>query len=261
MVRHMTEQNQLDETPRSFLRLSWKRRLEHHTGAILFIALAVTGLAQRFHGAGWAEWVILSLGGIDASRLVHRWAGLAFALLTLQHVLVGLWGVLARRWRPSMVINKKDFEDVVVNLRYYLGLADRPARCDRYDYRQKFEYWGVVLGGVLMIATGFILWFPIQFFRLLPVLPGQIIPAAKTAHSNEAMLALLVIVVWHIYNSVFSPEVFPLDTVIFTGRISERRMIHEHPLEYERITGRKLEEPPPPRRPETRSDLIERTSP
>ena len=134
-----------------------------------------------------------------------------------------------------MVITRKDFRDALTNIRYYLGIVDQPAQCDRFDYKQKFEYWGVLLGGILMIATGFILWYPVEFFRQFPFLPGQIIPAAKAAHANEAMLALLVIVVWHIYNAVFSPEVFPLDTTIFTGRISRERMIHEHPIEYKRI--------------------------
>jgi hypothetical protein len=53
-------------------------------------------------------------------------------------------------------------------------------------------------------------------------------------------LAFLVIIVWHLYNAIFSPEVFPLDTSIFTGKISVSRMKHEHPLEYERITGESL---------------------
>ena len=133
-----------------------------------------------------------------------------------------------------MVINKKDFTDAIENIRYYFGTTDQPARCDRYDYKQKFEYWGVVVGGLLMIATGLILWFPTTIVKYLP---GELIPAAKAAHTNEALLAFLVIIVWHLYNAIFSPEVFPLDTSIFTGKISVERMKHEHPLEYERITG------------------------
>ena len=136
-----------------------------------------------------------------------------------------------------MVINLKDFTDAIDNLKYYFGITDRSARCDRYDYKQKFEYWGVVVGGLLMIATGIMLWFPTKVYKIIPILPGQMIPAAKATHTNEAMLAFLVIVIWHIYNSVFSPEVFPLDTSIFTGKISKKRMIHEHPIEYERLTG------------------------
>ena len=66
---------------------------------------------------------------------------------------------------------------------------------------------------------------------------GEFIPAAKALHTNEALLAFLVIVIWHIYNAIFSPEVFPVDTVMFTGRISKERMMHEHPIEYERLFG------------------------
>ncbi|MEJ2695427.1 MAG: cytochrome b/b6 domain-containing protein [Candidatus Sulfobium sp.] len=218
------------------------RVIEHQAAAVTFTVLAVTGLAQKFHDASWAQWVIMNLGGIDASRVIHRTTGLIFAFLTVQHILVASYGTMFRKWAPSMVINRKDFTDVIDNLKYYFGMAEKPARCDRYDYKQKFEYWGVVVGGILMILTGLTLWFPTVIFRVAPVLPGQIIPAAKAAHTNEAMLAFLVIVIWHIYNSVFSPEVFPLDSGIFTGKIAKERMVHEHPVEYERIMGVQLGE-------------------
>jgi formate dehydrogenase subunit gamma len=219
------------------------RCIEHQVNAVVFVTLVVTGLAQKFYDAAWAQWVILHLGGIDTSRVIHRCAGLLFAVVTLQHIIAGSCGILFYRWRPSMIINKKDFHDALDNLKYYFGMTDHPARCDRYDYKQKFEYWGVILGGLLMISTGFVLWFPVTVFQVLSFLPGQVIPAAKAAHTNEAMLAMLIIVIWHIYNAVFSPEVFPLDTSIFTGKISRERMIHEHPLEYERLTGISLLEP------------------
>ena len=145
------------------------------------------------------------------------------------------YGLLFRGWRPSMLVNRKDFADAVQNIRYYVGITDRPAQCDRFDYKQKFEYWGVVMGGFLMVGTGWLLWFPAKAFVLLPFLPGQLIPAAKVAHSSEALMAFLIIVIWHIYNVVFSPEVFPLDSAIFTGKVSRERMHHEHPLELLRI--------------------------
>lgn len=215
------------------------RIIEHWLNAILFAILVISGLSQKFHSLELSHWIIMKMGGINMTRIIHRYTGLLFSILVLQHIVVGSFGVIFKKWPASMVITRKDFTDAITNLRYYFGFTDYPALCDRYDYRQKFEYWGVILGGLIMIITGFILWYPTVFARFLP---GEVIPAAKAAHTNEALLAFLVIVTWHIYNSVFSPEVFPIDTCIFTGYISRERMLHEHPLELARIEGKKIEE-------------------
>ncbi|MEW6109026.1 MAG: cytochrome b/b6 domain-containing protein [Nitrospirota bacterium] len=220
-------------------RFSPYRILEHQLAMITFAILVITGLSQKFHEYSISQWIIINLGGVDSVRVIHRYTGLTFAVLTIFHIIVASAGVVFRKWPASMVINKKDFTDAIDNLKYYFGITDHPARCDRYDYKQKFEYWGVVIGGILMIVTGVVLWFPTFIVKYLP---GEFIPAAKAAHTNEALLAFLVIITWHLYNSIFSPEVFPLDTSIFTGKISVGRMKHEHPLEYERITGESLDE-------------------
>lgn len=220
-------------------RFGLNRIIEHWLNAVVFAALVVTGLSQRFHDYSLSEWIILNLGGVDNVRLIHRSAGFLFTALLIIHMVTASFGVLIKKWPASMMITAKDFTDAIENLRYYFGLTNHPAMCDRYDYKQKFEYWGVIAGGIAMMATGLILWFPTTVVKFLP---GELIPAAKALHSNEALLAFLVIVTWHIYNSVFSPEVFPLDTVIFTGKISRERMVHEHPIELARIEGVSLDE-------------------
>jgi formate dehydrogenase subunit gamma len=72
------------------------------------------------------------------------------------------------------------------------------------------------------------------------------VPAAKVAHSSEGLMALLVVIVWHIYNAHLAPEVFPFDKSIFTGRISRERMEHEHPLELARAEGAPPDRSSPP---------------
>lgn len=215
-------------------RFSPRQRVEHALVMVTFIALAVTGFPQKFFDTAWARWTIDALGGIDRARLLHRWAGILFAVLAVVHVVAAV--VLATWGRSgwSVIPARKDFTDAIVTLRYYLGLSDRHAAFDRYDYRQKFEYWGLVLGGMVMIVTGFILYVPTAVTRILP---GEVIPASKVAHSNEGLLAFLVVIIWHIYNAHLSPDVFPFDASIFTGRISRERMEKEHPLEYARLVG------------------------
>ncbi|HKQ60195.1 MAG TPA: cytochrome b/b6 domain-containing protein [Candidatus Polarisedimenticolaceae bacterium] len=217
---------------RSFVRFSRRQRAEHVAVMLLFTLLAVTGLPQKFFEWGAARWILDAVGGIDRARWLHRTAGLAFAVLALEHVAGVLWAVLVRRTPLSLVPTRRDFRDAIQQIRYYLGLAEREARFDRFDYRQKFEYWGLILGAAVVIATGLVLLWPVLATRWLP---GEVVPAAKVAHSNEGLLALLVVVVWHIYNAHFNPDVFPFDRSIFTGRISRERMEHEHPLELERL--------------------------
>lgn len=226
-----------DATP--IVRFGSARMIEHHLNALIFALLVTTGLSQKFYDADLSRWIIGHLGGVDNARLIHRSSGVVFSILCMAHILTASAGVFLKRWPATMVITVDDFKHAIHNLRYYFGMVNEPARCGRYDYKQKFEYWGVVVGGLLMITTGILLWFPVMATSFLP---GEFIPAAKAAHTNEAMLAFLVIVIWHVYNSIFSPEVFPLDTAIFTGTISRQRMLHEHPLELADREGRTVED-------------------
>ena len=216
------------------VRFNPKQRVEHFITMLVFTLLCLTGLPQKFYTTGWAHALVDVFGGIDATRWIHRIAGITLALSTVVHFTNAILVMMSKRTYFSMVPTKKDFQDAIQQLRYYLGMTEQHPMYDRFTYKEKFEYWGLIAGNVIMVLTGFILFFPVQATTLIP---GQFIPAAKMAHSNEGLMAFLVITIWHIFNAHLNPDVFPFDASIFTGKVARERYVHEHPLELARLEG------------------------
>lgn len=231
MNEQMRGQSANTAKPRMYRRFSRFQMSEHALLILAFTTLSITGLPQKYPDAILSHWVIIALGGIDVMRILHRIAATLMTLELLVHL--GELFVRYRRYglRGGMLPRWQDFKDARQQVLYYLGVTKEQPRFDRFGYREKFEYFGVIWGSVVMILTGMLLWEPEFFTRLIP---GWLISAARAAHSGEALLAVLTIVIWHMYNAIVRPDIFPLDKAMLTGHISAERFQHEHPLEYER---------------------------
>jgi hypothetical protein len=91
-------------------------------------------------------------------------------------------------------------------------------------------FWGMAIIGV----SGYILWFRTFFSKFLP---WWFFNVALLVHGEEALLAAGFIFTIHFFNSHLRPEKFPMDLVIFTGRVSEDELREERPEEYKRLMG------------------------
>ncbi len=200
------------------------RILEHLALIFIFVTLIATGLPQKYHHFALSQYIIYLFGGIVNMRHVHHIAAVAFTILFLQHIIVNFICISLRKWGASMMITLKDVYDAREDIKYYIGISKTPPVYGRYSYKEKFTYWLLLLGSLQIIFTGFIIWFPVEVTYYLP---GQFVPAAKIVHSNEAMLIFVIIVLWHIYDSIFSPEHFPLNKSIFTGYGEKRYELDE----------------------------------
>jgi formate dehydrogenase gamma subunit len=225
--------SQKAETGAVFIRFALRQRIEHVLLILSFTSLCITGLPQRFFGEAWAQGLISLLGGLDTVRFIHHLFGVMLVFQGLYHLIVVTCELLFARSKPTAMFPRlQDARDALRQVAHLAGIKVERPRFGRYDFRHKLEYWSVVWGILLMGATGLILLFPVAATTFLP---GAAVTASRVAHSYEALLAFLAIALWHLYNTHFSAEAFPLNTSIFTGRISAERMREEHPLEYERL--------------------------
>lgn len=224
----------------SFKRFSLNDRVQHIVLVVSFTLLAVTGIPQKYSSLPWAQVMIDLLGGIEVARLLHRISAAVLLAGFVYHIAYGLYALRVRRAAFDMLPRLKDFADLGHNIAYYLGFRKTRPRFDRFSYMEKFEYWALIWGTAIMALSGLALWFPILVTRYLP---GSVVPGAKALHSNEALLAISAIVLWHLYNAHLNPRIFPFNPSIFTGRLTRHEMMTEHALEYERLTGERVPEP------------------
>jgi len=230
----------MNRAPRRYLRFRRPDRAEHLVLLTSFTLLAITGLVQKFAEAGLSQTVISALGGVEATRTIHHIAAVVLMLEAIFHLGTVSYKVFVRRTRLDMLPGLIDARRAWSAFLYNLGLRRHPPQEGRYTFAEKAEYFAVVWGTLLMAVTGFMMWNPISTTRWLP---GQIIPAAKAAHGYEAILAVLAILIWHMYHV----HLRRFNRSMFTGHLKEDEMIEEHPLELADIKAGLAERPADPK--------------
>lgn len=212
--------------------LNW--RIQHIVLLSCCVILIATGIPLKFHDQSWAIFFLKLLGGIKSAGILHRIGAVGLIGVGLYHL---MYLALTRngRWNFMQLLpGPKDLRDLFIQIQYYLGKSEKHARFGRFSYIEKFDYWAVYWGMVVMVGSGIILWFETNF-------PLTFYHIAREAHSDEALLATLAIIIWHFYNVHLNPDKFPMNRVWLNGRLTKEEMIKEHPLEYEEYIKKKIE--------------------
>lgn len=214
-------------TESGIFRFTRSRRIEHWTTVGSFALLVITGLPQKFHQFILSEIVLRLMGGIEVARILHRLAAVVMMLVAIYHLgsLIYYWFV--ERGKPHIVPSLEDAKNALESVKYNLGQTNERPRQGLFTFEEKFEYWALIWGTLVMILTGFFLWNPVTVTQ---VLSGEVIPAAKAAHGGEALLAVISILVWHLYHVLIKHN----NRSMFTGYLSMHEMEEEHPMALER---------------------------
>jgi formate dehydrogenase subunit gamma len=218
--------------PAQIERFSKQQRLQH---LILFVSiffLVLTGFPIKYAYMDWSKYIVALFGGFDQMLYVHLTAAVLMILSGVYHIiwLIKLFRKDGPKW--SMVPTWKDARDAFHHVQYLLGARKERPQYGRYTYLEKFEYFAVIYGILLMGISGFILWFP---NLSAAIMPRWVIELFRVAHSNEAVVCLLAVAIGHFFWVHFNPDVFPSSSVWYNGKISKQHLKEEHPAEYDQL--------------------------
>ena len=221
---------------RMFERFGKNFRFQHMLMFLSVILLIVTGIPLKFPTFGISKFIILDIfGGLQNSTVVHRVAAVGLMIVGAWHFGYIIISRIGRRDFFLMIPRPQDGKDAVHTIMFFLGKRASGPKFGRFSFIEKFDYWAVYWGMVIMIGSGLILWFKETFSK-------DVFDIAREAHSDEGLLATLAIIVWHFYNVHFNPDVFPMSWVWWHGKMTESEMKHHHPLEYAEIVNAEREE-------------------
>jgi cytochrome b subunit of formate dehydrogenase len=230
------EEHEEHEEPEEYRRFNWFHISMHYTMMFTFMALVFTGMPLRYRGAAWAKAMMTTFGGVHSAGIIHRIAaGFTLGYFIAEVVYGVIYCYIVKKvpiFGPdSMFPRWKDIKDLGNNMKYFVGRGPQPV-FDRFTYWEKFDYLAVFWGMFAIGATGLLLWFPEFFGKFVP---GIVFNVSTIMHSDEAVLAAGFIFIVHWFNTHWRPGKFPLDPVIFTGRISKHELMEERPLEWARM--------------------------
>lgn len=215
---------------RTFPRFTAAQRWEHAVLLLSGLVLLLTGLPQKYRDLAISQDLLSTPERVELIRQIHHIAAIVLMLEALYHFGRIVYLMAKRRLPGDLLPTWQDVRDAWHMLQYLLFLRNDKPKFGRYNFEQKVTYWFIFFGILIMGVSGLIIWFPIQFTRFLP---GGVVPAAKLAHSTEAIVIAIFIIVWHVYHV----HVERMNLSMFTGRLSEEEMRTFHEKEYERLTG------------------------
>jgi len=183
IVRYKRSGTQDDTSlPPLILRYSPNERSNHWITAILFVLLALSGLAL-FHPSMF--WLTALFGGGQWTRILHPFAGVAM-FISFAFLVLRFW--THNRFEEGDVQWLKQIDDVLANR------EDKLPEIGRYNAGQKLLFYAMVVCMLGLLVSGIVIWR--QYFSFY--FPVTVIRAAALLHAVCAFVLIIGIII-HIY--------------------------------------------------------------
>jgi len=207
------------------------QRLSHIFLMVTFLIQSASGLGRMYMETGFGQRLCWIFGGYEATREVHLWVGIVMLggfVLHVSYLLIKIdWMNPSKSLigPDSMLPRTADIKEFFQHVGWFFGLRKPPA-FDRWGYWEKFDYWAVFWGMVVIGITGLLLAWPIAASRIMP---GWGLNVALWVHRIEALLAMGHVFVIHFFIAHLRRHNFPMDRAMLEGSVDLGDAQHERP--------------------------------
>ncbi|MGB7623451.1 MAG: cytochrome b/b6 domain-containing protein [Terriglobia bacterium] len=206
-------------------RLTLWQRWEHGLMALSVSLLILSGLALAYHEQAWARLLIRGMGGLQGRHWIHRTAAVGLLGAGLLHLLGLIFSRRHQRDFREVRPRLSDFKDAWRGLKFAFTGKGEPPQYAWFTPMQKLQYWGVLLGCVLMGISGALLWNPVL---TLNAFPKWVLDIMLVLHATEAQFIFVLFILWHLYDVHVAGGNFPMNPAWLTGNMSEELFARQH---------------------------------
>ena len=213
------------------------QRIFHLFLMLTFLIQSATGLARMFVETSWGKNLCYLFGGYDAAGIIHIYVGIIMLCGLALHIIYLLVKINWRKFPSSLfgpdslIFGLKDVKEFFQHIAWFLGIQKAP-QFDRWGYWEKFDYWAVFWGMVILGGTGLLLAWPLVASRIMP---GWGLNVALWVHRIEAILAMAHVFLIHFFIGHLRRHNFPMDRAMFEGSAKLDATQQERPAWIERL--------------------------
>lgn len=197
-----------------------------------FLTQAVTGTARMYIETQWGSALAQPFGGYEGCLAVHKVVGVFMIVLFLMHLVYAAYVIAVGRLHSEDTLwpRGRDLKQFFTHLGWMFG--GKPPRFERWGYWEKFDYWAVFWGMIVLGVTGLMLYSPLDTSRYFK---GWSLNVALWVHRIEACLAMLHVFVIHFAIAHLRRHNFPMDRAMFSGDTEFGAADEERPAWIDRL--------------------------
>jgi formate dehydrogenase subunit gamma len=190
-------------------------RVIHWSVALFFFACLFTGLPIWTPLFGW---MATFFGGLAVCRWVHPWTGVLFVVAML---------VMFAQWLSDMKLEPGEKEWLGPKMLRYFKYQGDDQNVGKYNGGQKIFFFAAAILAVLLLLSGLVMWFPVQF--------DQVLRQSSYVVHDGAFILFTMAIIGHIYlGTAAEPGTF--DSMV-RGTVSKSWARLHHPRWYREVTG------------------------